>query len=96
MTNDAKRVLVEFADGSPFGTASVRHLLSCRANRPRRAIQSLVNAGLARPTEQGSITRYELSPQGRDLGSAVFELRSGSKEHDEAVNVDDVDRESGR
>ena len=64
VTDDAKRVLLEFRDGSPFGPASVRRLLQYRAKRAGRAIQSLLNAGLARPTDQGRRTLYELSPRG--------------------------------
>ena len=86
MTNDAKRVLLEFADGSPFGPVAVRRLLGCRAKGAARAIESLVNAGLARPTDPGRRTLYELSPRGRDLGSAVFELRSGSKGQQQTRN----------
>ena len=71
---------------SPFGG-----LLGCRAKGAARAIESLVNAGLARPTDPGRRTRYELSPRGRDLGSAAFELRSGSKGQQQTLNVDDGD-----
>ena len=80
MTNDAKRVLLEFRDGSPFGQACVRRLLECRVRKARRAIHSLLDAGLALPTEKDGTTRYRLSAQGRDLGSAVLELRSRSNE----------------
>ena len=79
MTNDAKRVLVEFADGSPFGAVAVRELLGCGARRAARAIESLVGAGMARPAARGRATLYKLSARGRDLGSAVLELRPGSK-----------------
>ncbi|WP_420462812.1 hypothetical protein [Candidatus Palauibacter sp.] len=91
MANDAKRVLVEFADGSPFGPVAVRRLLGCRAKRAARAIESLVGAGLARPTDRGSATLYRLSPRGRDLASAVLELRSGSKGDRKALDTDGMD-----
>ena len=87
MTDDAKRVLVEFADGSPFGAADVRRLLRCRALRAGRAIQSLVNAGLARPTDRSGRHIYKISPRGRDLASAVMGLRSRTKGDRKALDA---------
>lgn len=87
MTNDAKRVLVEFADGSPFGVADVRLLLRCRALRAGRAIQSLVNAGLGWPTDRGGRHLYRISPQGRDLASTVIKLRSRTKDDRRALDT---------
>jgi len=77
VTEDAKRVLVEFADGSPFGAVAVRRLLGGGARRAARAIESLVGAGFARPADRGGAALFKLSARGRDLGSAVLELRSG-------------------
>ena len=88
MTEDAKRVLVTFADGSPFGPVAVRRLLGCGAKRAARAIDSLVGAGLARPADRGGATLYRLSARGRDLGTAVPGLRSGSKGDREALDAD--------
>ncbi|MDE2879649.1 hypothetical protein [Candidatus Palauibacter soopunensis] len=85
--DDAKRVLVEFADGSPFGAADVRLLLRCRALRAGRAIQSLVNAGLARPTDRGGRHLYGISPRGRDLAATVIKLRSRAKEDRKALDT---------
>ena len=92
MTNDPKRVLLEFSDGSPFGPVAVRRLLGCRAKRAARAIESLVGAGLARPTDRGGATLYKLSPRGRDLASAVAEWRPGSKGGRKALDTDGMDR----
>lgn len=36
MTDDVKRVLLELADGSPFGPVAVRRLLGCRAKGAER------------------------------------------------------------
>ncbi|MCY3704488.1 MAG: hypothetical protein OXH08_03170 [Gammaproteobacteria bacterium] len=91
MTDDAKRVLFEFADGSPFGVAGVRRLLRCRAVRAGRAIQSLVNAGLARSTDRGGGQLYKISPRGRDLASAVIALRPGSKAGRKALGARSID-----
>lgn len=77
MTEDAKRLLVEYADGSPFGTAAVRRQLGGEAMRAARAIESLVGARLARPANRDGATLCKLSARGRDLGSAVLGLRSG-------------------
>ena len=74
-----KRVLLDLADGSPFGPTGVRRVVGCGAKRATRAIPSLVGAGLARPTHPGRMTLYELGPRRRDLGSAVFEWRSDSQ-----------------
>ena len=87
MTDDAKQVLVEFADGSPLGAADVRLLLRCRAPRAGRAIQSLVNAGLALPPDRGGRHIYKISPRGRDLASAVIKLRSRSKDDRKAFET---------
>ncbi|MDE0357761.1 MAG: hypothetical protein OXN92_08455 [Gammaproteobacteria bacterium] len=97
MTDDAKRVLFEFADGSPFGVAGVRRLLRCRTVRAGRAIQSLVNAGLARPTDRGGRQLYRIGPRGRDLAaSAVTALRPGSKGDRKALGAHGIDRRRRR
>ena len=80
MTDDAKRVLLAFTDGSQFGPVAVQRLFGWGAKRAERAIRSLVKAGLAQPMDRSRRTLYELSPRGRDLGSTVLELRAGSEE----------------
>ena len=91
MTNDAKRVLLEFADGSLFGSVTVRRLLGCGAGQAARAIGSLVSQGLARQTDRGGATLYRLTARGRDLGSAVVELRSGQERGRRALDADGSD-----
>ena len=91
MTDNAKRVLVEFADGSPFGSAAVRRLLGGGTRRAARAIESLVGAGMARPAARGRATLYKLSARGRDLGSAVLGLRPGSEGNREALGAHGID-----
>ncbi|MDE2943463.1 MAG: hypothetical protein OXT63_04560 [Gemmatimonadota bacterium] len=92
MTDDAKRVLVEFADGSSFGPVAVRRLLGCGARRAARAIESLVGEGFAQPANLGGATLYKLSARGRDLGSAVLELRSGSTGDRDVLDAHGADR----
>ncbi|MXX71496.1 MAG: hypothetical protein F4205_06370 [Gemmatimonadetes bacterium] len=83
MTDDAKRVLVEYADGSAFGSVAVRRLLGGGAMRAARAIESIVGAKLDRPANRSGATLYKLSARGRDLGAAVLGLRAGWKgDHD--------------
>ncbi|WP_420439811.1 hypothetical protein [Candidatus Palauibacter sp.] len=91
MTEDAKRVLVAFADGSPFGPVAVGRLLGGGAKRTARAIDSLVGAGLARPADRGGATLFRLSPRGRDLGTTVLGSRSGSKGDREGLDADGMD-----
>ena len=67
MTEDAKRILLEFSDGEPFGITTVRRLLKCRQPRAERALRSLTTAGMARRSP-GNDRIYRLTPLGRDLG----------------------------
>lgn len=69
MTEDAKRILFEFADGEPFGITTVRRLLKCRKPRAERALRSLLHADMARRSP-GNDRIYKLTPLGRDLGEA--------------------------
>ena len=67
MTDDAKRILIEFFDGEPFGVTTVCRLLNCPQARAERALRSLVTTGMARRS-RGNDRIYRLTPLGRDLG----------------------------
>ena len=66
MTEDAKKVLLEYADGSVFGRMAVRSLLGGSNVRATRAILSLVRAGLVR-RHDGGLRLYRLTPLGREI-----------------------------
>ncbi|WP_419166732.1 hypothetical protein [Candidatus Palauibacter sp.] len=74
MTDDAKKVLAAFADGSLFGPTAVQRVLGCPARRASRAIRSLEDDGMARIADRGRRRIYRLTPRGRDLGHAAAEL----------------------
>ncbi len=75
MTDDAKKVLLQYADGSPFGAMGVRSLLGGSAGRAARAIDSLLNSGFARlGSDDGRL--YKLTAKGRDLARAARQLPS--------------------
>ncbi|MYE35048.1 MAG: hypothetical protein F4X23_09380 [Gemmatimonadales bacterium] len=67
MTEDAKRILLEFSDGEPFGITTVCRLLKCRQARAERALRSLITTGMVRRSA-GNDRIYRLTPLGRDLG----------------------------
>lgn len=73
MTDDAKRVLLEYADGSMFGLTAVRSLLGSTV-RAIRAIDSLTASGHARVKDDGRLSLYRLTAKGRDLAQAAREL----------------------
>ena len=70
MTDDAKKVLLKYADGSPFGAVGVRSLLGGSSVRAARAIDSLLSSGFARlGSDDGRL--YKLTAKGRDLARAA-------------------------
>lgn len=70
MTDDAKKILLEYADGSPFGAMGVRSLLGGSSARAARAIDSLLASGFARlGSDDGRL--YKLTAKGRDLARAA-------------------------
>jgi len=70
MTDDAKKILLKYADGAPFGAMGVRSLLGGSGVRAARAIDSLLTSGLARlGSDDGRL--YKLTAKGRDLARAA-------------------------
>ncbi|MYA33276.1 MAG: hypothetical protein F4164_06355 [Gemmatimonadales bacterium] len=75
MTDDAKKILIEYADGSAFGAMGVRSLLGGSGARAARAIDSLLASGFARPgSDDGRL--YKLTAKGRDLAGAALQQPS--------------------
>lgn len=70
VTEDAKRILYEFADGESFGVTAVRRLLTCRTARAERALHSLVTTGMVLRV-RGNERIYKLTPFGRNLGESL-------------------------
>lgn len=70
MTNDAKRVLSRWSDGSRFGLRAVADLLDCNHRRAKLTIDQLIDSGWATKIDR---TRelYRLSSRGCDLGQGV-------------------------
>ena len=70
MTNDAKRVLSGWCDGSRFGLRAVADLLDCGHRRAKLTIDQLIDSGWAMKIDR---TRelYCLTRRGCDLGQGV-------------------------
>ena len=70
MTNDAKRVLSRWCDGSRFGLRAVANLLDCSHRRAKRTVNQLMDSNWATKTDR---TReiYRLSKRGCDLGQEI-------------------------
>lgn len=70
MTNDAKRVLSRWCDGSRFGLRAVADLLDCSHRRAKLTIDQLIDSGWAMKIDRKR-ELYRLSSRGCDLGQGV-------------------------
>ena len=75
MTEDAKKILLTYGDGLPFGLVSVRRLLGGSKSRARRAIDDLLRSGHVRPKDTEAAVLYTLTEVGRDLAEAYRTTR---------------------
>lgn len=70
MTNDSKRVLSRWCDGSRFGLRAVADLLDCSHRHAKLTIDRLIDSGWAMKIDRKR-ELYRLSNRGRDLGRGV-------------------------